>query len=294
MKKLIRTIILGAKRLVSLFLGNEIAFAITNNLINTPHYPFIRCVNYHDTPKIDEDQFEKHLIWIKQNFENCNLMQLRDLIYTGKWNHNKPGIIISFDDGLKSNFDIAAPLLEKYGFTGWFMIPVTFPKMDIKTQHIFAATSKILHSVKDIKEPISMSWDNIKELEKRGHIITCHTMNHKWLSDKLVDDEFNEEIILSKKEMEFELGHEVTGFTWVGGNESAYSKRAYEFIKKAGYKEVFCTNSEVIKYYSNNHFLERSNLNSNNSLNLVRLVLGGIYDLKYKKKKKQIFTLLNN
>lgn len=294
MKQLKKILIKVAKGIVSLIFGNRIAFFITNKVINSPQYPYIRCVNYHDTPKMDEVQFEKQLIWIKQNFINCDLIMLRDLMNDGKWSQNKPGIIISFDDGLKTNYDIAAPLLEKHGFTGWFMIPVAFPKMDIITQHLFASSSKILHSVKDSKQPVAMSWDNINDLERNGHFITCHTMNHKWLSDKLGDDEFNEEIVLSKKELEYELGHEVTGFTWVGGNESAYSKRAFEFIKSAGYKEVFCTNSELIKHKTNNYFIERSNLHSNNSLNQVRLVLGGLYDIKYKRKKNRIFERLNN
>jgi peptidoglycan/xylan/chitin deacetylase (PgdA/CDA1 family) len=201
-------------------------------------------------------------------------------------------MLISLDDGLKSNYDIAAPLLEEYGFTGWFMIPVSFLDTDRSAQVNFASTNIISYRERTDANALAMSWDDVRDLESRGHIITCHSMNHKRLSDSLSDEELCEEIVNSKSALESRLGHPVSGFTWVGGEEASYSKRAFNFLLQTRYSEIFCTNCEPIVARQNPFFLDRSNIEAHFCLNQVRLVLGGLYDRKYDAKRERIFRLL--
>jgi peptidoglycan/xylan/chitin deacetylase (PgdA/CDA1 family) len=281
-----------AKSVLSRTLGSEAVYRMTDKWFNSPKMPYIRALNYHDTPQGFASNFRKQLEWYSSRFADCNYQQLRKLLSEGKWDGHKPGILISFDDGLKSNYEIAAPLLEEYGFTGWFMIPVSFLDANSSVQVEFASTNNIAYLARSKDSDLVMSWDDVRDLEMRGHVITCHSMNHKRLSDSLTDAELREEIVRSKSVLESRLGHAVSGFTWVGGEEASYSKRAFQFILQANYAEVFCTNCEPIVARQNPLFLDRSNVESHFSVNQVRLVLGGLYDRKYDAKRQRILSLL--
>jgi hypothetical protein len=87
---------------------------------------FIRAVNYHCVPPACGIPFEKQLQFYTMHFSDVTEDDLGDFLFQKKWDKKKPGLIISFDDGDLSNYSVAAPLLEKYGFTGWFFIPTGF------------------------------------------------------------------------------------------------------------------------------------------------------------------------
>jgi peptidoglycan/xylan/chitin deacetylase (PgdA/CDA1 family) len=279
------------KLLLSSSFGSEPFYRITNKILNGSKMPYVRALNYHDTPQQFASNFRRQLEWYRSNFVDCNYQQLRSLLVDGLWSSSKPGILISFDDGLKSNYDVAAPLLEEYGFTGWFMIPVAFLNATSAEHREFASKNQISHHGFNLAN-LAMSWDDVRDLESRGHVITCHSMQHKRLSNLLSDAELHDEIVLAKRALESRLGHPVSGFTWVGGEEWSYSRRAFHFILQANYAEVFCTNSEPIVARQNPLFLERSNIEANFGLNQIRLVLGGLYDQKYKAKRQRIHSLL--
>lgn len=64
-------------------------------------------------------------------------------------------LTLTFDDGLKSHLTVAAPILEKYGFRGCFNI----------------ITGKV-------GADGFLSWDDIRELYRRGHEIASHGRTH--------------------------------------------------------------------------------------------------------------------
>ena len=281
-----------AKLLLGWSFGSEAGFGITDGLLNRPKMPYVRAIHYHDTPREFSANFRKQLQWISSRFANCNYEQLRSLLSEGKWTDPRPGILISFDDGLNSQYDTAAPLLEEFGFTGWFMLPVSFLDTASPKHAEFVLTNNISCQAGSKSDALAMSWDDARDLERRGHVITCHSMNHKRLSDSLTDAELREEIVGAKSALEARLGHPVSGFTWVGGEEAAYSKRAFDFMLEAGYAEIFCTNCEPIVARHDRRFLDRSNIEAHFNMNRVRLVLGGLYDRKYNAKRKRVFNLL--
>jgi peptidoglycan/xylan/chitin deacetylase (PgdA/CDA1 family) len=280
-----------AKSLLGGVFGAEFAYRMTDRRLNRPKMPYVRALNYHDTPQKLAANLRRQLEWYSSHFSNCNYSQLRNLLANGVWDNPKPGLIISFDDGLRSNYEIATPLLEEFGFTGWFMVPVAFLETDSAHHDEFAATNTIIHQGLH-SNALGLSWDDVRDLEKRGHVITCHSMNHRRLSDSLSDEQLHEEIVRSKNLMESRLGHPVTGFTWVGGEEFSYSRRAFKTMVQANYSEIFCTNNEPIVARHNPFFLERSNIEAHFNMNQVRLVLGGLYDRKYTAKRQRVFKLL--
>jgi peptidoglycan/xylan/chitin deacetylase (PgdA/CDA1 family) len=85
-------------------------------------------------------------------------------------------VIINFDDSYKSQYILAKPILDKYGFKATF----------------FAVCDWI--GASDIGENTKMTWQDIAELQKEGFDIESHTMTHPYLNE------------LSRSELNFELG----------------------------------------------------------------------------------------
>ncbi len=82
-------------------------------------------------------------------------------------------VVLTFDDAVKSQYTVVAPLLKKYGFGATFFV-CEFPDM-------FGDSSN------------SMSWAEIKQLSDWGFEIGNHTQHHIHIND-LSPEDFKEEI----------------------------------------------------------------------------------------------------
>src|SRR5262245_3811037 len=73
----------------------------------------LRAVNYHDVPPSQADAFADQLRFFRDRFAAVGFEELEHL-REGRWPHDRPGLLISFDDGLRSHADIVAPLLSEH------------------------------------------------------------------------------------------------------------------------------------------------------------------------------------
>lgn len=70
-------------------------------------------------------------------------------------------VILTFDDNWKSQFTNARPILDKYGLRATFFVICNYVGRDNTTR---------------------MNWQDVLTLQKEGHDIESHTMNHKNLN----------------------------------------------------------------------------------------------------------------
>jgi len=102
----------------------------------------------------------------------CNTILPQDLIYyvEGRWDIPERAVMITFDDGYLSNYELAFPVLKKYGFKA----------------AIFVIGCSVGHTehYKDTSYPITphFSWEQAKEMTDSGLIsIQSHTWDmHQW------------------------------------------------------------------------------------------------------------------
>lgn len=243
-------------------------------------FPFIRAVNYHDVPRDLAGNFEKHLQYYASQFVSVDEQTLRGFLNGEAWPHKKPGLILSFDDGMRSHFETVAPLLEKYGFAGWFFVPAGW---------IAERIGENPEVVKNVGDQKTLNTGQVKYLAQ-NHVVGCHSETHRRLSADLSEDLLNIEIVGGKSSLEKTLGRDVPIFCWVGGEEYTYCKTAAEFIAQ-NYDLSFMTNTAVIRAGDDPLQLQRTNIEAENPLSLVRFQLSGFMDIAYLAKRRRVNKL---
>ena len=93
-------------------------------------------------------------------------------------NNNNKAVILTFDDGYKSQYTNAKPILDKYGYKATFYIVC---------EYVGGGEGQVHPNVK-------MTWEEIITLHNEGHDIGSHTMSHDDLDS------------LSEKGLEYEVG----------------------------------------------------------------------------------------
>lgn len=282
------------KRVLAMLFGNKFSFIIYYHFLKKIKKDYIIAVTYHDTPITSSISLQSHFEFFNKYFSNCSKLKLEKFLKNGEWEDEKPGIIISFDDGLLTNYKVAKPLLDKFNFTGWFMIPAKV--MDIKKdqQYQFAKKAKILEYIPNNKKRLFMSKKEVEILNKEKHEIVNHTYSHPRLSEELNDDRLELEINFSKTVLENIISKKVNSFAWVGGEEYAFSKNAFRKIRETEYEFVFSTNCRNIYSSENQMCLDRFHLDANYKLFEVCLSISWVYVLLYWRKRKRIIDLLFN
>ena len=250
---------------------------------------FIRSLNYHEIGEEDLEAFENQLEYFKTRFVDTNYEGLLSM-QQGKWSHDRPGIMLTFDDGHRSHAELVAPLLEKHGFTGWFMLPAQFISAPKTEQGHFAQRVRIGINKTDPSGRCAMTWEQAKTLTSR-HVIGCHTMSHCRLTDQLTEEQYQYEIVEARRFMEEKLGESVPVFCWVGGEKSSYSKGAADAIRRADFKISLMTNSEVFRPGDSLHHVHRTNCEATHSPELVALSLSGFFDVRYALKRNYVNNL---
>lgn len=251
--------------------------------------PFIRVINCHDVPAHSAKNFEEQLKYYKKHFVPVGYHDLLDLVH-GKWEHRKPGLMITFDDGLETHLSVARPLLEKYGFTGFFFISPGFVDIPVEKQAQYGRDHRINWHRRDEGKRGSLTWDEIRELDK-NHVIGSHTYTHVRLSDELSPAQLRYEIIESKNRLVQELQRDVDVFCWVGGEKWSYTKEAAQVIKDAGYKISFMNQKFIVQPQTDLLQLHRTCIEAWEDMDTAKFLLSGFMDVLFAQERKNVDRL---
>lgn len=254
--------------------------------------PFIRVVNYHDVPANRAAAFRRQLTLFKHRFVPASKADLARLLDEGVWPHARPGLIVTFDDGLRSHFEVVAPILDQLGFQGWFFVPVDLISLAPQEQPEAAIRHDVYHDCDTVTDPrVFMSEPQVLDLSRR-HIVGCHTATHVRLARELTDNQLRAEIYNAKQRLESMLGRSVDSFSWVGGEEWAYSREAARSIANL-FDFAFTTNTCVTRSGTSRLRIDRTHMEASFPDALVQLQLSGLMDLFYRAKRRRLDSCLS-
>lgn len=276
-----------AAALAEMFGLNGLGLAVQRRFL----HPCIRVVNYHDVFPSLLNQFELQLASLKRRFVPASRNDLAKLLRDGVWPHSRPGLIPTFDDGLRSHSEVVAPVLDRMGFQGWFFVPINLVLADPAQQPGEAARRGVLHACDTDRDPrIFLSIGELRQLSQR-HIIGCHTANHVRLTNQLTEAELDREVLGAKVQLETVVGRAIDSFAWVGGDECAYSRGAAERIAGA-FTYSFTTNTRITQPQTSCLQIDRTHLEADFSDPLTHFQISGLMDLYYAPKRRRLNACL--
>jgi peptidoglycan/xylan/chitin deacetylase (PgdA/CDA1 family) len=204
------------------------------------YHRFVNNVRRPDT-EITPQAFEAQMQELKN--KNISVIPMQDFL---AWRRGEKAIpaksaILTFDDGWKSQHEVAWPILKKFNY------PVT----------LFIYTEGIRPGHFSGGE--SMSWDQLAEMRDAGIDIQGHTATHsdlrrpydKVAKKKLNPEEYEEwlqkEIVGSKQMIEQKLGVKVNCFAVPYGFHNDHIR---DVVMKAGYEAVFTVYGQPITMHT--------------------------------------------
>jgi peptidoglycan/xylan/chitin deacetylase (PgdA/CDA1 family) len=259
----------------------------------------IRAVNAHATPPHLRDNMRKQLEFLRMWFEPACLRDVGDLIATGTWrgaSSGKPGLLFCFDDGGYTNYSVAAPTLEEFGFTGLFFLPVGFLDCPANEQRDWAAARDIYANPETDSAPdgrMAMTWDEARELLVK-HEVGGHTRTHCRMWPTVSAEQIRDEIVLAKRDLEQRIGRRVDSFCYVGGEVGAHSPVAAAMIREAGFRFAFSTGSAPITAGDNPLSLQRTQLEADFPLTRAKMSGSGLIDLYFFKRRRSIVAAMED
>jgi peptidoglycan/xylan/chitin deacetylase (PgdA/CDA1 family) len=157
---------------------------------------------------ITPEAFEKQMKWLAEHGYVSVKMDAAAALLKGELDWPPKPVVITFDDNNLSQYDVAAPIMEKYGLIGVF----------------YQVTDRL-------DTPGTLDREKTLDLLKRGHDIQSHTLSHRALTG-LSPDEAERDMRESRLKLEEILGRPVLHLAYPG---TAHNQAVRERAKAAGY-----------------------------------------------------------
>src|SRR6267378_2479427 len=179
------------------------------------------------------------------------VISLQDLLAWKRGEKNIPPrcAVISFDDGWKSQYEVAWPIMKKFGYT-FTMFIYTEGVAGASLGGGQAITWEMLADMRDNGIDIEAHSATHQDL-REGHTITVIEPGNKRTKKKLTGAEYEQwvqnEVVGCKQLLEQRLGIKINCFAVPFGN---YNDHVKEIARNAGYEAMFTVYGQPITFTS--------------------------------------------
>lgn len=186
--------------------------------------------------------FEQHINFLKEEgYSVISTAELSDFLAFRRAIPKK-AVVINLDDGYRSTYDIAYPILKKYGFTATFFIYTSF---------IGASKN-------------ALTWDQLKTMKADGFEVGSHTVTHADLSKKMAGETEKEylarvkrELLLSKQILDDKLNQNTQYIAFPFGE---FNQAVLKLCEETGYRVGFSVKAGGNAFYSEPLTLKRDQI----------------------------------
>jgi peptidoglycan/xylan/chitin deacetylase (PgdA/CDA1 family) len=207
---------------------------------------------------ITADIFERQMKYLKDN--GYHVISPEQFIAFLQYRKSIPkkSVMITIDDGYRSAYNTAYPILKKYGYPATLFVYTNFVEIS----------------------PKAITWEQLRELKENGFTIGSHTINHSDLSKRWNIESkeaykmrLRREIINSKQIIDKKLDQDTYFFAYPFGRTN---HTVNLMVQKAGYKLAVTMDRGGNPFYANPYHLNRDVVMEKNmasfkqSLNIFR------------------------
>jgi peptidoglycan/xylan/chitin deacetylase (PgdA/CDA1 family) len=186
--------------------------------------------------------FELQMRYLKDN--GYHVITAEQLLAFLEYREGVPqkSVLITMDDGYRSVYDIAYPILKKYGFSATLFIYTSF-----------VGVSRM-----------AVTWEQLKEMQSNGFTIGSHSIYHSDLTRPKEGEtqgdylaRVKEELYGSKKILDQHLGQNTYFLAYPFGY---YDQRSIQTAREAGYKIAMSVQRGGNPFYANPLTLKRDQI----------------------------------
>ncbi len=209
-------------------------------------YGKVPVLNYHNLSltgssrmMIPKEKFERQMAYLRDNgYRVISLDRFFDFL---DFNGQLPekSVVITFDDGWRPVYEIAWPVLKKYGYTAT----------------LFVYTDLIVGSSK------TLNWDMIRQMAAEGLDIQCHTKSHRNLSKKKAEESpaeylaaVNYELTESARIIKEKVGVDVKYLAYPYGETN---DQVIHLLQDNGFRGAFTTKRGQNPFFSDYYRIKR-------------------------------------
>jgi peptidoglycan/xylan/chitin deacetylase (PgdA/CDA1 family) len=187
----------------------------------------VRVLLYHHIPANQEKKFHQQLMKLskKWNFITPNEFEA---YMEGHFCLLRQSLLLTFDDGFKSNKKVTDHILNDLGIKAIFFVVTEFISLgkDESSKQFISKNICPELSENDVPDDfINMTWNDLRDLIKMGHYIGGHTASHARLS-KLSEENLKAEIVASADLLESKLNVPIRHFAFTFGDIHSFNKSA--------------------------------------------------------------------
>ncbi|MBS6669342.1 MAG: poly-beta-1,6-N-acetyl-D-glucosamine N-deacetylase PgaB [Haemophilus parainfluenzae] len=235
----------------------------------------------------------KHFNWLKENGYNVISWQQVIDAENGKGTLPDNAVLLSFDDGYETMYNVVFPLLKAYNYpavfapvTGWLDTP---------------ADQKIAYADKMLDRSVFATWSQVKEMEQSGLVeVASHThnlhnginanpsggqlpaviapeyKNGKYETEDAYKNRLKSDFTRSVQTLVNHVGKKPRVMVWPYGQ---FNDVAVQLARQAGMPHYFSLGEKIINKVGDKH-IGRLLLNAETDLNTVKNYLDGIDESK--------------
>ena len=235
----------------------------------------------------------KHFNWLKENGYNVISWQQVIDAENGKGTLPDNAVLLSFDDGYETMYNVVFPLLKAYNYpavfapvTGWLDTP---------------ADQKIAYADKMLDRSVFATWAQVKEMEQSGLVeVASHThnlhnginanpsggqlpsviapeyKNGKYETEDAYKNRLKSDFTRSVQTLVNHIGKKPRVMVWPYGQ---FNDIAVQIARQAGMPHYFSLGEKIINKVGDKH-IGRLLLNAETDLNTVKNYLDGIDESK--------------
>lgn len=195
--------------------------------------------------------FDMQMNYLKENgYRAVSMKKFFDFLNYRQALPNK-SVIITIDDGYRSIYNIAYPILKKYGYSATLFIYTDYVGVSNR----------------------AMTWDLLMKMKADGFEIGSHTLSHADLTKQEKDENFNTylkrietELRLSKKIIDTKLGQDTIFLAYPYGK---YNKQVLKISKRLGYKSAVSVKKGSNPFFINPLTLKRNQILTTDMKNFI-------------------------
>lgn len=234
-------------------------------------------VTFHNILPSDFEWFNNTINLIEKKFEIMNPLD----IFSNNSSLRKR-VLITFDDGFKSNKKLEELILKPKKIKAIFFITTNFISLDESKAYEFVAnnfypkSTNVFFLNEKIKNHfLPMNWLDLNDLVENGHTVGCHTKTHPILSNLTIKKQ-KIEILESKILLEKKLNVNIEHFAFPFGSPDTINTQTLGVMHKE-FNYNFCNVRGMINK-SKKDLLYRQNISPRMPEWLIEDIINGKLD----------------